>query len=261
MSNDRTALFQSINCFFDHIYILTIDRAKERHKRLAEDLAGLNYSLFFGIDKNAINLDELSEKNIYNEKRAIEYQRYSRSMRQGEVACSMGHRAICEEMLKKGFQKILILEDDVICSEEGLQNFTEMINELPVDWDVLYFDYNKNTTNTILNIVKRKIYHLQKLIGHLKWSHQTIDNLNAKKYSLHLKKSGYHDYASAYGITNNAARKLVSLNTPICFPADHVLPYAITNNLLKGFITIPKVFIQQSQLNKGVVGSYVEEGE
>jgi len=75
--------------------------------------------------------------------------------------------------------------------------------------------------------------------------------------SPHLKKSGHHVFASAYGITANAAEKLVALQTPIIFPADHVLPYAITNNILKGFATVPKVFLQQSQVRKEVVGSYM----
>ena len=259
MGINQEHLYEGVNLFFDHIYVLTLPRATERHQKLENDLKGLNYTLFFGIDKKNMNLDDLKQQGIYDEVLTIKYQRYSRGMRIGEVVTSMGHKAIYEDMLKKGYKKILILEDDVVGNKEGLLTFNDAAKELPQNWDILYLDYNKNTNNTVGAFIKRQIYHLQKILGQLKWSHATINNLHAKKYSKHLKKSGYHDYASAYGITENAAKELIKLNTPICFPADHTLPFLITNRVLNGYVTIIKAFIQQSQLNKEVIGSYVEE--
>ncbi len=249
--------YASLNRFFDRIYVLTIERATERHQKLTHDLNGLNYMLFFGVDKNNLSLSFLEKNNIYDNQKAIGLQRYKRPMRLGEIACSMGHKAIYEDVVANNFQKVLILEDDVVPNFEN--NIETILNELPTNWELVYFDYFKNTNTNLKTQLKQVVYHIQKSLGFLNWSHKTINNLFAKPYSKHLKIAGYHDYASAYAITLNTAKKLIEIQTPICFPADHVLPFAITNEIISGFITIPKIFIQQSQVNKKVVGSYVEQ--
>lgn len=250
--------FATLNDFFDKIYILTIARGANRQEKLKQELAGLNFVFFNGIDKNDLQLNELIQQHIYNEKTAIAMQRYHRKMTLGEIACSLGHRAIYEDALQNGYTKILVLEDDVIINENALHLFKKIASELPPYWDILYLDYFKNEDNTIANFLKKQWYHLQKVVVGLNLSHKTISNLFAKKYSTHLKTAGYHDYASAYALSANAIKKLIDLQTPIVFPADHVLPYSITNELLQGFIAMPKVFTQQSQSDKDGVGSFVE---
>lgn len=250
--------FNALNIFFDKIYILTISRGRERQEKLKNELKGLNFNFFYGVDKNDLQLDKLISQNVYNEAAAIKMQRYHRKMTLGEIACSLGHRAIYEDALKNGYSKILVLEDDIVANESAIINFGEITKELPANWDILYLDYFKNESRGFGDFFKQQWYHLQKALGLLNYSHKTISNLYAKKYSNHIKTAGYHDYASAYALSSNAIKKLIELQTPIIFPADHVLPYAITNNLLNGFITVPKLFTQQSQSDKEGVGSFVE---
>jgi glycosyl transferase family 25 len=252
-------IFEQINDYFDYIYILTIERAIERHKKIDNNLNGLNYSFFYGIDKMNLNIDDLIKSNLYDDEIASKKNRYHKSMKVGEIACSMGHKAIYEHAIQNNYQKILILEDDVISNEEGVKQFSQIMKQLPANWDILYFDYFKNEHKNFFTYSKQIVYHIQKILGLLKWSHTTVNNLFASKYSANLKKAGYHDFASAYAITLNAAKILLHLQTPIVFPADHLLPFAITNNILTGFISMPKVFLQQSQSNKSIIGSYVEE--
>ncbi|MCX6210162.1 MAG: glycosyltransferase family 25 protein [Bacteroidetes bacterium] len=191
--------------------------------------------------------------------KAIQNNRYNKAMKLGEIACSIGHKMIYEDILENGFDRVLILEDDVVMNKKGIEVFLEIINETNSNWDVLYFDYLKNDERKLIHILKQFFYHIQKQIGLLKWSHKTISNLFAKSHSKHLKKAGYHDFASAYAINNKTAALLIKLQTPISFPADHILPYAITNELITGYITIPKIFEQTSQYNKTTIGSYVEQ--
>lgn len=252
-------LFLSINSYFDHIYILTIPRAVERHKKIENDLKGLKFSFFYGVDKQNLNVAELEHKDIYNSSKAKQNSRYNKEMTKGEIACSMGHKMILKDIIGNNFSKALILEDDVIVNPEGVLLFEKIIKELPTNWDILYFDYHKNISKGWKQIVKQAIYHIQRFLGLLKFSHCSIKNLYATPYSQHLKKAGYHDYASAYAVTLKAAKKLVELQTPISYPADHVLPYAITNEILTSYITIPKIFQQLSQTNKEIIGSYVEQ--
>jgi len=250
-------VFQPLNDYFDHIYVITLKRATERQQKIAEELKGLNYSFFFGADKNDFSIDELKEKGIYDKEKAKAIHRYHRPMNGGQIGCSWSHKLVYEDVLQKGYSKALILEDDVK-ADEGIWTFAEVMNELPPDWELLYFDYHKNIDSSFATKLKQQVYHVQKLIGGLKWSHETINNLYAKDHSTHLKKAGYHMYTSAYAITESAAKELLKMQTPIAYIADDLLAHAVTNNVIKGFISVPKLFTQESQSDKSSV-SYVED--
>lgn len=86
-----------------------------------------------------------------------------------------------------------------------------------------------------------------------------IKHLYAKPFSTHLKKAGYHEYTSAYALTLTAAQTLLKLQTPISFIADNLLGYAITNQLVKGYLTVPRLFEQESQQEGGNTFSYVSD--
>lgn len=258
LTSPHKKLFSEVNAYFNHTYVLTILRATERHKAISTELAGLNFSFFYGYDKQELSIEMLEKEGIYNMQKAVKNNRYGKPMKLGEIACSMGHKAIYEDMLAKGYSNALILEDDVIVNTSAAFDFAKIMQQLPDNWDVVYFDYLKNDKTNLFTRFKQLVYHLQKMAGKLKFTHIAINNLYAKPFSSNLKIAGYHDYASAYAISNKAAKLLVQLQTPIAYPADHVLPYAITNKLLNGFITVPKIFCQLSQTNKNTVGSYVE---
>ena len=137
--------------------------------------------------------------------------------------------------------------------------FTQIMQELPADWEMVYFDYNKNVEPPAGGFLKQQFYHVQKFFGGLILTHKTISNIYARPYSDHLRIAGHHDFGSAYALTLGAAKKLVELQTPIAYWSDHLLAYACSNKILKAYITVPKLFIQESQTNKAVVGSYAEE--
>lgn len=257
---NRDIHINTLNHFFNKIYVLTIPRAVERHKQLQLDLSGLNFDFFYGADKQSLTKENLIENNIYNEEQAIQNSRYNKPMKMGEIACSLGHKLIYEDILKNNYSKVLISEDDVFFNEEGLTNLATIIEQLQgTKWDLVYFDYNKNDTKKWFHNLKKLIYHLQNKLGLLKWNHKMIDNLFAKPYSLNLKIAGYHDYTSAYAINYFAAKKIHNIHSPISFPADHALAYTITNEIIKAYITVPKLFLQKSQDSNTAFVSYVED--
>lgn len=258
MSDNQTEIFDKINAYFDHIYVLTIQRAFDRHQLIRKQLIGLNYSFFFGTDKQLTDAENLISKKIYDPVLARYFNRYNKEMKIGEIACSLGHKAIYEDILQNQYKKVLILEDDVVVNHSGLITFQYIEKELPLDWDLLYLDYNKHTKNNLYTSLKKLVYHIQKYIGLLKWTHKTISNLFARPYSVHLKKAGYHDFTSAYAITRKAAEKLFELQSPVCFPSDHLLAYAVTNEIINGYISTTKIFAQQSQQKQSGLISYVE---
>lgn len=252
--------FSTLNTFFDHIYIITLERATERQAKINEALEGLSFTFFMGADKKDFTIDELIEKGIYNEEKAKALHRYSKPMNTGQIGCAWSHRLVYEDMISKKYSKVLILEDDVIINKEGYPQLEAMLQQLPANWDLWYLDYQKNLRRNFGTFLKQQSYHLQRLVGRLKWSHKTINNLYARKFSEHLFLCGYHDFTSAYAISQKAAKKLVELQTPIAFVADNLLAHAATNLHVYGFVSCPKVFLQESQLqDKKNRLSYVEE--
>ncbi|MEO7312768.1 MAG: glycosyltransferase family 25 protein [Chitinophagaceae bacterium] len=247
-----------LNTFFDQIYVLTLQRAADRQTQIRTDLAGLNYTFFFGADKNDFKMETLKETGIYNEALAIKNHRYKKPMRDGQLGCSWSHRMIYEDMLAKGYKKVLILEDDVKILSGALPAFEKAMAELPAGWELLYLDYAKHESRNFFTKSRQAWYHVQRFFGGIKWNHKTISHLYPKPFSEHLHLAGFHDYTDAYAITSHAAGKLLNLQTPIQFVADNLLAHACSSGLVKGFILIEKLFAQHSQ-NSNPGDSYVNE--
>ncbi|MBC7903114.1 MAG: glycosyltransferase family 25 protein [Gemmatimonadaceae bacterium] len=251
--------FQELNRYFDHVYIMTIHRATERHEKLKKVLEGFEYELLFGADNKEFSIEELKKNGVYDEEKAKSLHRYGKVMNPGMLGCTISHKMCYEAMIRDGHDRVLIFEDDILPEEEGLRLFPQIIKELPADWGMLYFDYDKNIERPAGGWLKQQFYHIQKLLGGITYSHTTINNLYSRPYSPHLRKAGYHDFGSAYAITRGTAKKLIELQTPIAFWSDHLLAYVSSNNIVNAYLTVPKLFVQESQFNKAVVGSYAEE--
>ena len=251
------AQFTILNDTFDHIYVLSLKRATERQAAFNKAFEGLHYSFFFGADKQDFDIAQLIETGVYDEQKAKHYHRYSKAMSAGQIGCAWSHVLIYEDMLKNGYQKVLILEDDTEPIKASFHHLNQILQELPTDWELIFFDYFKNEKPDPIN---QAFYHFTSAIGLLKWSHKMIRNFYPKPISKHISTAGFHHFTNAYALTASAAEKLIPLQKPIAFIADHLLPHAITNQIIKGYISIPKIFMQISTGNNKVIKSYVDEG-
>jgi glycosyl transferase family 25 len=246
--------FEFLNNFFDKIFVITLKRSTNRQDHINEALDGLNYEFFWGADKNNLSLQELKDKNIYNEVLAIRHNRYNKPMNAGQIGCALSHKNIYEEIITNQFKRTLILEDDVESVHEALQFFPKITNELPDHWELLYFDYSKNEKARPL---KRYWYHLLRTAGGLKRDHTVIKNLYPKQFSRYLSVAGYHDYTDAYAVTLSGAKKLMEMQSPVCYAADSLLAMASASKKVNAFISHPKLFIQLSQSESSAFDSLV----
>jgi glycosyl transferase family 25 len=238
--------FQPLNQYYDKIYVLSIESAAVRRGLFAQRFNGLDYSFFFGADKNKFTIEEAAAKNIFSEKLARQHHRYSKTMMHGEIACSWSHKMMYKDMLANNYQRVLVLEDDAVPDEKILQQIAAILKEIPDDCELLMWGWDKNGFNDFGAVMKKTIYHLQHSIGRLKWNHRMIRNLYAKPFSQHLKKAGFHDYTYAYGINRSGAEKLIQMQTPIQYIADNLLAHAATNGIVTSYITWPPVFLHDS---------------
>ncbi len=238
--------FQLLNQYYDKIYVLSIESAAARRELFTQRFKGLNYSFFFGADKNKFSIEEIEAKNLFSEKLTRLHHRFSKTMKYGEIACSWSHKMMYEEMLAKNYTRILIFEDDAVPDENMVKQIPFILEEIPGDCELLMWGWAKNGNSSLKTKMTQWAYHFQHWIGKLKWDHTIIRNLYARNFSPHLKKAGFHDYTYAYAITRGGAEKLVKMQTPVQYIADNLLAHAATKGIVNSYITWPPVFLHDS---------------
>ena len=62
-----SSVFTLLNDYYDKVYVLSVRPAEWRRKIFEERFKGLNYTFFYGADKNNFSVEELIKKNIYSE--------------------------------------------------------------------------------------------------------------------------------------------------------------------------------------------------
>lgn len=206
-------------------------------------MEGLSFDFFWGADKMHLDGEMLSRN--YNEIKAKKLQRQGKSLNFGEIACALSHRMVYDAMIENGWQKVLILEDDVVPMEEQLQQLPDALKELPPDWELVYLGYLKHESVTPALKRKQLFYKILALTGLMKWSYKMVSNLLPRPYSAHLRKAGFHDCTHAYAITLEAAKKLRAAQSPVVYRADDLLSATIMKGELKAFVTEPKFFDQE----------------
>jgi len=249
--------WEILNNYYDHIYIISVQSADKRRESFADRFSGLNYSFFYGADKKDLAIEELIEKNIYSEKLTRKHHRYNKTMMPGEIACAWSHKMIYEDMLKKNFNRVMIFEDDAVPDTSVLNNVEIILSEIPGDCELLMWGWAKNGDVEFGSSLKKIAYHIQHIVGLLKWDHYMIRNMYASPYSNHLKKAGFHDFAHAYGITRSGAEKFLKMQTPIQYIADNLLAYAITKNIVRGYIVYPAAILHDNLPDGTARDSYI----
>ncbi|HEX8355938.1 MAG TPA: glycosyltransferase family 25 protein [Segetibacter sp.] len=252
--------FTLLNNFFEHVYVISLQRHTDRQEKMKEVLEGLNYSFFRGMDKKNLTIDLLVEKGIYNEEKAKELHRYDKPMNTGQIGRAWTHRLVYEDIVLSGYKKVLILEDNVVLNNAGFLLLENMIEQLPADWELWYLDYHNNLRRDVGSFFVQTSMHFRRLIGKLKLTPTAIDNFFARKFSENLFRAGYHDLTTAYALTLPAAKKLIELQTPVTFCSDNLLAHACTNLLINGYVSVPKIFLKETFLiDRKTKESYLEE--
>jgi glycosyl transferase family 25 len=226
--------------------VLTLPRLHDRIDFIKEQLQGLNYEFFYGIDKQETSLEKLTSEGLYSQEQYAAFCRKPVRMPLGMLCCALGHAAIYKTIIEKGYNSTLILEDDVVPLANGLSFFEQAIQQLPKDYDVFYLGYEKNEHFRLKQKLKRLVYMAWPTHSKLNLTSSIYSNYYPRRIFNHIAKAGFHDCTHAYSVTQKAAQKLLQLQTPVAFNPDNLLAYAISTGQLKGYISYPKMFNQLS---------------
>ncbi|MBL0146122.1 MAG: glycosyltransferase family 25 protein [Chitinophagaceae bacterium] len=176
---------QFLQNYFDKIFVVTVPRFTERHKKISANLEGLHFEFFWGADKLQLNLDTAKLDGTYDETITKQLQRQGKPLNLGELACALSHKMVYAEMVKHNWQKVLILEDDVLPLYNNLHLLKNAISELPDNWELVYFGYLKHEKVTSGLKAKQLFYKIKSKLGLMKWTYKMVGNLLPKHYSQH----------------------------------------------------------------------------
>jgi len=241
-----------LNQHFDHIYVLTLKHAEARQQHIKQVLSGCDWSFFYGCDKNNLQQESLAEKGLYDDGLHKRTKRTTRSMNLGEVACSISHKMIYEDMLGKGYEKVLIMEDDVLPVASRLACLATEFKELPHDWAVLMLGYYGEKRPQLRYRIQQNIYQLFRMLRLFKWHHvskEWIDDICMKPVSDSWYEIGKVLGTHAYAVNRSAAEKFIDYQSPVILQADRIFNYYKASNPLKAYAP-KKVFFTLSELSQ-----------
>lgn len=118
-----------INYFFDHIYLLNLERRKDRLKKVQstlEDIKVSDYEVFKAIDGLAV-----CNTN-------------SQLVTPGVFGCYQSHISIMEDAVSKKYERVLVLEDDII-PHKNIKKLSENLYQIPKDWSIIYLGASESS--------------------------------------------------------------------------------------------------------------------
>lgn len=190
--------------FIDKIYIISLDRHKNRRESIKLDLntAGVDDSKIewvTAVDGNDLDINECLESNIISDT----FIDPTGQLTMGIYGCSLSHQSVYKKFLEtpSEIENCLILEDDATVSHTLLRmllpnsfGYTKFIEEMDTfDWDVISLGSQLKQTE----YTPTKSYVLKKAV----------------QYPINYA-------AHSYIVNKNGAKKLIDSNTPIKFAAD-----------------------------------------
>lgn len=241
----KPQIFKPLNSFFDRIYVLTLTRAKQRQHYIEEKLGGLDFHFFWGIDGRDLSLEDLIRSGQYDRDTFLKTKRGQRDMSLGEVACALSHRAIYEDTVSMGYNRVLILEDDVHPIPAQLMNFEQLIHELPLDWELFMLGYTAEKKPSLYHAIQKRVYLLY---HHLKWfnwhkiSKAWIKQMCMKPCNDSIWELGKVGGGHAYALTLETAKRFVDYQTPIQLQADRVFYYFKVEKGLNAYLPQQRLF-------------------
>lgn len=135
----------------DEIYYINLLRRPDRRMKTEYFLNQLGVSAqhVVAVDGKELDMRKIEEMGITQLKGYADPY-HKRSLKFGEIGCFLSHYYLWREMIERGFQRILILEDDVRFAPGFVRNLFDVIREADQhkpEWDLLYIGRKRMSKN------------------------------------------------------------------------------------------------------------------
>jgi len=181
-----------LNRVCDKVFVINMEKDKDRLETFDNCMKEnkIVYERFNGIDGTKVTRDE----------RLTEY--CNTFCTDGMKGCALSHRSLWDVMVKYGYKNIMVFEDDAIIDKDFDKRFNHVWNDLPKDYDIMYFGCTFGCTD---KSVANSVYKFWKLIE----TEQVNDTIYTSKGGM-----GMHGYM----LSLEGAKKFVT--KPIGFHVD-----------------------------------------
>jgi GR25 family glycosyltransferase involved in LPS biosynthesis len=158
---DKPSDLSRVNSYFDHIYVVNLERKVERRMRMQEVLTRLHIRAEFFPAEDGYTERNLQEFNSYLNHPIDPEKAHEKEIKlRRKVIYAPGawgtlktyHRLI-RDASKRGFKKILSLEDDLVFSKNFEELFGQAVNSLPADWKLLYLGASQHSWKEGIDLV------------------------------------------------------------------------------------------------------------
>ncbi|XP_070614905.1 inactive glycosyltransferase 25 family member 3 isoform X2 [Erythrolamprus reginae] len=127
---------------FDEVFLINLARRPDRRQRMLEALYELEIDplVIDAVDGRALNSSSIKKLGI--DLLPGYYDPFSgRTLTKGEVGCFLSHHHVWKEIVERGLEKSLILEDDIRFEAYFKRRLLRVMDELErtqLDWELIY---------------------------------------------------------------------------------------------------------------------------
>jgi len=118
-----------------NIIVISLKRAEERRKIMKHQLKQINQN---SIIIDAVDGSLLSDEEKNKKLCLVDGYRFGELFKPGEIACTMSHINAIKYAKEHNFNKVIVLEDDVILAEDFDKRINLLEKMLPKKWDHIY---------------------------------------------------------------------------------------------------------------------------
>jgi glycosyl transferase family 25 len=227
--------FAALETFFDEVWVLTIPRNKARQEAFVREFDGLHFLFHEGVDG----------KTIEENDRRIDYaqavRNSGRRVRINELACTLSHVVMFEEIVRRGLERVMIFEDDAVFDRRMAKWVPYCLERLPGEWDLFYMGYRDGELRGFVTEAAER----------LGFRHASTPVVS-RSVGRGLRTAAGHDFTHAYCVSLSGARKLLADAYPIRYTADGWLEHKVFCREVNAYISVPKIFHQLGALGSSI---------
>jgi glycosyl transferase, family 25 len=175
-------------------YVINLERSPERRLYITNHLrsVGIEPTVVPAFDGKKLSLETVTQDGSYNDE--VSKRSFDRSLSMAEIGCGLSHLSIYQRMVREGTPVALVSEDDAQFGPDARQRIDAALQAAPADWGIIQLRFDCR--------------HFE----------PAGPGLVRFKFGTSLPVA-----ATAYLVSQRAARVLAENTLPIRYPADSLL--------------------------------------
>lgn len=210
-------LYTSYKLFITKKYVINLKNRKDRLNDFIKKCPVTNIEIIYGFNGKNPSDESKEEIELFNNK--------FDTLTPGEKGCFLSHVRIYRDIVSKNIPYAIVFEDDALFSEDFESIVSNIVNDLPNDFDILYIGGRFDKNFVMTNYIKYNDYIVQ---------------TNFEKFNNKEMERTTHGYI----ISNKGSKYLLDIfdkTEKITPPIDHWLLNNFKNNNLPVYNSMPLV--------------------